>query len=131
MLTESGNMSIYKQVLDYLTDSKIDWDIEDSTMSLTKLLEAIIIKDLHTNILDLVTPDFVFPRCDYVKLSATEMLRLYKSFRNPTCAEDDYLNDLELSTGCECDRPAPEHECRRLKKPEYSLNRPFSYSKIL
>ena len=49
-------------------------------MSLTKPLEAIIIKDLHTNILDLVTPDFVFPRYDYVKLSATEMLRLYKSF---------------------------------------------------
>jgi hypothetical protein len=132
MLTESKNVSIYKQVLDYLTSGNIDWDFENPTMSLQALLDAKVIEDLQTNVLTEVTPNDVFPMYDYVKLRSSEMLGLYRSFTESRFSENEYLYDTTMSANCKC-AASKEQECRRLRKPEYSLHTPMrcSFSNVL
>ncbi len=92
MLNDTNHINIYKQVMDYLTDVP-DW----------KFYWA---------------PSDVFPRYDYVKLRATPISSLYKSFNRSMIAEDDYVYDPLRSAGCQCDKPdnlSQAHDCRRLK----------------
>jgi hypothetical protein len=132
MLTDSKNVSIYKQVLDYLTSGKINWDFENPTITLQTLLDAKVVEDLQKNVLTEVTPNDVFPMYDYVRLRPSEMLSFYRSFTESTFSEDDYLYDNTMSANCKC-AESKDQECRRLRKPEYSLHTPMrcSFSNVL
>jgi hypothetical protein len=125
MLVESKNMSIYKHVLDYLTDTKVVWNIDTPTMSIDQLLAAKVLENLLDDIEENVVPSEVIPMYDYVKLNAVPMQQLYNSFHLRIFGELEYVHGE--SDPCRC---SDAKNCRRLKTPEYSLKIPTRCSDV-
>jgi hypothetical protein len=119
-LNRQGTTTIHKQVLDFLTAGKYQWDVDDAAVTVQELLVAGVIRKMHENMQAYVLPKEVYPAYEYVQLNAANLSLLVQE---RIFDEKDYVTDT--NNQCKCGVSGSESQdtrhCKQLLHAEYSI----------
>jgi hypothetical protein len=115
-LLREGTTTIHKQVLDFLTAGKYEWDVDDAAVNVQDLLLAGVIRKMHEDMQAYVLPKEVYPAYEYVQLNAANLSLLVEE---RTFDEKEYVSDT--NNDCQCNPLEDTRHCRQLLQAEYSI----------